>query len=544
MLKFFIMSISNILKKLNRRDTKFLPKFSKKSKFILLFFVFISLGFLVNNIFAVDNLVKDTQDAQIKKNNAESWQENAWNTTAVNALTTLTGKIPFNADGSFNPTGYVPGGVIGAANGMVASLYQPQSSGIEYIAQVKDNFLGKQSYAQGVSIGNNGKSLQPLLPAWKGFRNVVYTLFSIVFVIIGIMIMLRIKISPQAVITIQAAIPKLITSLIMVTFSYAIAGLIIDLSYLIQGIAISFFFQIKGIPLGNELLGSRWLDWGIGTSFSQLNNSSFEKVIGLTQASVPFKSTIGLVTTLGALALGTLLGGFLTQFLGPASIILRGLGEGVGAILGAVGGVVILIVIGLLIAFWLIKLWFGLLKTYILILVQIVTAPFIIGMGAFPNSKIGFSSWLTQLVSKVAVFPVTLVAIIFIHYLVDMSDTCKLWNPKLIEIAVTQWCGGGMLGSAIGLAGLAMLAKLPKLVPEAIFQIKPSPFGVAIGEGFKQVSGKAVGLGKLGGQAGGQAVYDKVETAKMAGNKPTRSTRIAKVFTDFGSSMGLIKSPK
>ena len=94
------MSIYNILEKLNHRPNKFLTKFSKTSKIIFFFIFIVSLIFFANKILAIDNIVKDTQDAQEVKNNAESWQENAWNTTAVNALTTLTGKLNFNTDGS------------------------------------------------------------------------------------------------------------------------------------------------------------------------------------------------------------------------------------------------------------------------------------------------------------------------------------------------------------------------------------------------------------------------------------------------------------
>ena len=48
--------------------------------------------------------------------------------------------------------------------------------------------------------------------------------------------MFRAKINPQTVVTIQSAIPKAVVALILVTFSYAIAGLMIDLMYLLIGL--------------------------------------------------------------------------------------------------------------------------------------------------------------------------------------------------------------------------------------------------------------------------------------------------------------------
>ncbi len=493
-----MMNIQNILKKLNQRNTFLIPKFSKIQKNVLSVFLVLFLVLFVKNILANDDqtILKDTLDAQKTKNNSESWQQNAWNTTSVNALTTLTGKdFEFNSDGSVKTTGYVPGGMIGNANAMIASMYKPQASGIEYIAQVKNNFLGKQSYAQGVSFDQTQKNLEPLLPAWKGFRNIVYGLFSIVFVIIGIMIMLRIKISPQAVISIQNAIPKLVTALIMVTFSYAIAGLVIDISYFIQSMVISFFFDIKGKGLGNELFDFSYFKSTVQKlNLENLNNANFNTLSQIAQGSVPTGSLFALVANIMSIITGNILGGLLSVLGGNGGMVGRWVGNVVGGvILGGIGGVLMLVILLFLVSFWLIKLWFGLLSAYVVILIQVITAPFVIAMGAFPNSKVGFNSWLLQLVSKVAVFPVVLIATIFINYLGEISSGCKLWIPSLLTTGSTSFCEGELVGAAVGLAGLAMLSKLPKLVPEAIFKLKPSGFGKAIGENIMPV---VVGAGK------------------------------------------------
>ena len=45
------------------------------------------------------------------------------------------------------------------------------------------------------------------------------------------MIMFRVKINPQTVVSLQTMIPKLVTTLILITFSFAIAGLVIDMIY-------------------------------------------------------------------------------------------------------------------------------------------------------------------------------------------------------------------------------------------------------------------------------------------------------------------------
>jgi len=60
------------------------------------------------------------------------------------------------------------------------------------------------------------------------------------------MIMFRVRISPQTVITVQSALPKIIFTLILITFSYAIAGFLIDLMYVVIGI-FSFIVTQGGI---------------------------------------------------------------------------------------------------------------------------------------------------------------------------------------------------------------------------------------------------------------------------------------------------------
>ena len=49
----------------------------------------------------------------------------------------------------------------------------------------------------------------PFLPFWKVFRNLAYSLYIIMFVVVGIMIMLRTKVNAQTIITIQTALPNL-----------------------------------------------------------------------------------------------------------------------------------------------------------------------------------------------------------------------------------------------------------------------------------------------------------------------------------------------
>lgn len=110
-------------------------------------------------------------------------------------------------------------------------------SGIGYIKDRVDNFaIVPVAHAQSSSPGFGFDSLLPIQPMWTATRNIAFGIFVIAAVVFSFMIMFRVKISPQVAITVQSAIPKLIIALLLVTFSYAIAGLLVDLMYVVIGI--------------------------------------------------------------------------------------------------------------------------------------------------------------------------------------------------------------------------------------------------------------------------------------------------------------------
>jgi len=104
-------------------------------------------------------------------------------------------------------------------------------SGISYIRGKIRNFsLVPTVQAQTVGFGFD--ALKPIQEMWKASRDIAFGLFVLTAVIFAFMIMFRVKLSPQLVISVQSALPKVFMALILATFSYAIAGFVIDLSCL------------------------------------------------------------------------------------------------------------------------------------------------------------------------------------------------------------------------------------------------------------------------------------------------------------------------
>jgi hypothetical protein len=105
-------------------------------------------------------------------------------------------------------------------------------SGLGYV----NTLVNKLSPISTVKAAENGYGFtvaQSVIDLWRLTRNLSYSLIVLATIVIAFMIMFRVKINPQTVISIQSAIPKLIVTLVLITFSYAIAGLLIDIMYLV-----------------------------------------------------------------------------------------------------------------------------------------------------------------------------------------------------------------------------------------------------------------------------------------------------------------------
>ena len=450
----------------------------------------------------------------------ERWSEDSITSSAMSIQRAMIGEVSedfftqleaVQATGKGKLPKLAIGGAIGSGTQMIATLFTPPASGIQYIASTWDSVLGKPAYAQGYGF----KGLQFLLPLWKGFRNMVYVISTIIFVAIGLMIILRVKVSPQAVVTVQSAIPAVITTLILVTFSYAIAGLMIDIGNIISGVVLSLIFSAQGVNINDNIINSG--KWGASSGFPIISDffqmvqnwfDAWLKPFNLSHLVNPDMDTLKLLSFMAAphwwslLLLGGMVGSTITGiFLGSICNYGGGLidtvctygGNAIGGVLGGFLGAVLLpLVFGIIVGIWLIQLYFGLITTYINIIFKIITGPLEIALGAFPNSKIGFSTWLLDLFANIMVFPIITIFLVILAVIEDAIMTGEtIWAPGLIWSTNTLYTP--ILAAAVGMAGLALLSKLPSLIPQYIFMIKPSPFGQAIGQNLNPKTMPLVG---------------------------------------------------
>lgn len=306
-------------------------------------------------------------------------------------------------------------GLISVVNSGIVAMYDPPINSQIYLADLLQNAkILPQAQAQGLGFS----SLDPILATWKNFRNIAYLFFVVIFLVIGFMIMFRAKIG-QAAITVQQAIPSIIVALLAVTFSYAIAGFLIDVMYLLM-------FMLAGLfQDGNNLISGNFF----------------------TLVSYMFTGLWGNMSGAVELFMGNLLG---QQFFL----------DGVFEFLSTLSATVI---VGLAILLATFKIFFELLKSYVSIILQVVFAPIILMVGAIPG-KNTIVSWIKNLTGNLLMWPLVLICLLVNHMLTQNSQ-------------LTGGNGGGfmppfLIGSGQGevipiLVGIGILLVIPEIMKEA-----------------------------------------------------------------------------
>jgi hypothetical protein len=313
--------------------------------------------------------------------------------------------------------------------GVMTKLYTPQVSTYTYVADVLNHMgVSTPTYAQGYGY----YSLQTMLGLWKVFRNIAYVFFTVIIIFIGFVIMFRQKIGGQAVITVQQALPRVIIALLMVTFSYAIAGLAVDLMYLVMFLFLQFL-NVTGEERDNLVNG------GFGWLFSRILG-------GATAQSWS-------VTTEAVGAIFEDFGGWFN----PLSWIAEG-----------VGGILFMLVVVIAAFFSAFRLLFALLTSYISFLLNVMFAPLILMVGAIPGVKT-FQKWLMSLVADLSPFVVVMVLLAFQQVLATSLTGVAYYNTGTVNAAgmfVPPYVvSGGVGGSAVAsIVSLGILLTLPEFV--------------------------------------------------------------------------------
>lgn len=368
---------------------------------------------------------------------------------------------------------YADLGPMGLLVGSIETMYRnPVASGIDSVKSTLAKFSPvTPAYAQG-GYGHN--AINALQTLWSASRNSAYLFLIILLVISGFMIMFRVKVNPQTAVNLQVMIPKIIMTLLTITFSYAIAGFVIDLVYVALSLVIAAL------------------------------NTGTPHVIADANVAIEFFST----PNFGQIAL------YYIFFLVMLTLVFT--------FIFVVPGIFNLVLL-IIVLFLLFKIWFMMLKTYITLMALIIFAPWQIMLGLLPGNE-GFGGWLRSIIANASVFVVVPVMFMLnmlvwstnwaggasidpgavISYLFDAYNLIVPGVPDFIGLGgnLPQFPLFGNKGALFHLGlGYAILSLIPKaadIVRDAL-KLKPFKHGSAMGEALGPVTGSVGGtLGSWG----------------------------------------------
>lgn len=369
------------------------------------------------------------------------------------------------------------GGAVQGMGRMIAGVYASQPASVDtYIADVMQNMgigIVQPAYAQGIGFS----SLQPILSLWKIFRDIAYVFFVFVFLVIGFAIMFRRNLGGQTAVTIQQALPRIIVALLAVSFSYAIAGLLIDLMYLFMFFLTTIFSQANLIP--NDVSGNL-----VKISFNPadpdgnfiLNKDIITLYLGIITGNFAGKSA-------------GIIGGLVDNAFSAT------IGQVGGEIFGGIAHLLTALIIFFALIFAMFRTFFSLIKIYFEIILTIIFAPVILMLGAINSNA--FGNWLKGLAVNLMVFPALLIFIIVGFVLVNFDGgNASATTQQLSEGGfVPPFIPGRGTAQNIGLiAGIAAIMLLPE-VASTVQKFKPSSV-------WDELTGKAISNAQAGAPAG------------------------------------------
>ncbi|NTU72826.1 hypothetical protein HGB07_01465 [Candidatus Roizmanbacteria bacterium] len=385
-----------------------------------------------------------------------------------------------------------------AVNLMLAPYQNPPASGIGWTYESLANAgFAPSTYA---ASGLGFTIIRPYMNIWKALRDSSYLLLVLVIVSIGFLIMFRFKINPQTVIKIENALPKIVITLIAITFSFAIAGFMIDLMYLIIALIVSILVHPDNF---NDTL-AYYYTANPTTTLSLLQSGQSIFNIQSLFFTIP-NNLIGIVGKEFDTLLRAITGGLSVAFLTPTiagyipfiSKLLpklatqpAGLGFTWDTIQSAagIGGILIFstlsfflgslvfpnLIIGVLVflttIFLMFRIFFMLLSSYLKIVIFIVVAPLYLSLNAIPGRNT-LTSWLKNLFVEIMTFPI----VVGIFVLGGMIT--KLPAAQSNGILTPPFMIGLDPDKLSFLLGLMILFSLPELVKlsKQLLLPKPSP---------------------------------------------------------------------
>ncbi|MFW5703631.1 MAG: hypothetical protein ACOCXQ_02250 [Patescibacteria group bacterium] len=414
----------------------------------------------------------------------------------------------------------------------------PPASGL-YWAQESMQKIGfvPQTYAaEGIGFA----AIKPVSTVWKVFRDASYLILVLVIVSIGFLVMFRTKINAQTVITAEEALPRIVITLLLITFSFPIAGFLIDIMYFVMALMISLlggadgFTTISTGEMQNRMLSAEpsiilsedllfpsfieyipWQDGQRALRFLDSMNIPVTYIFQLGRISTSIILLLPGIVQFFIYAIGAY-GIFIilektANITDKVSVMLHGqaaLGTGWGGLIRGGINLVVIFVVGFILAIFIMPIVMGLLilftllllflrifvlvlTTYLKILLLIIFAPLYILLTAVPGQNT-FSTWLKTLFGELMTFPIISTVLVLGHVLVNevfrtqvtatlptAAITHTFWSPPFLY-GLNQSAYAFLIGTGL----ILIIPEVVKFTKDAL-GIKASPINIGLNTFFK-----------------------------------------------------------
>ena len=428
-----------------------------------------------------------------------------------------TGKIaepPKTSSAMIGQSQYEPqvGGALGLMANYISALYVPAVSSSQYVGYLADNFgiVQKADAATPATncsptVGYGFCGLAPIFTLWSGIRDFAYAMLTVLFIAIGIGVMLRFRVDPRTVMTLQNQIPRVIIAILLITFSYAIAGLMVDLMWTATYAGINYITSKNVsnieicIPTAKPL--SQALDQRLNDDPLSFTNTVFRRInpgndcnnLGLDNGLLSLSSGV-------AAALGTLVTQTIKDLLGINSGCGLDLNpfhdigciaqDAIGTFLIWVSEQIVKLIVFIALLIALFRLWFKLIQAYVTFLIFVIMGPIWIVFGLIPGRPLGFEKWIRIVFANLAVFP--LVAFLLTFARIIVSSIPQGTSPE--NVFIPPLVGNPNISTFtvfIGFGAIMLAPSVPDLIKERMKATGQGKYGQTLAAGLGYAAGAA-----------------------------------------------------
>lgn len=390
-----------------------------------------------------------------------------------------------------------------------------------------DSITDETSSATAVTVSGISylKDTLHLDAIWNWSRNLAYLGYIVITIIIGFMIMFRKNLGGQTIVSIGNSIPNLVIGILLVTFSFAIVGLVLDLGKVGINVSQNMFANIAATS-GNSELASEGViktdDPGtlFGAAF-KASSSTGSKIfswlaavplVGSTLVTI-FQSKIltalpTMLPKLGNVMEGIVAGLFTAN--GITDTQIKTAIPGADAIVsviqvianvafsaikyGLIAALVKLVLIALICLFGAFKLFITILTTYFKIFVNVVLAPIQILIGSLPGNSGMIVSWFKSVVANVLVFVGIVFVVNFFNYIATIVDPSQFNFFGNTGVVWPNWLIP--LKGVIVIAGYFFASSLPGVI-NGLLKVEQSREMSAAGMDIKKAASKIPLIGGI-----------------------------------------------